>query len=153
MRIEDTLDLTESISGSYAEHVGDKFLSVRDKKIGDLRELLHKQSIIIDRGNSEKEISYKIFEEEKKSSILFTMPDDFVGVEVTKYFLNNSNSTLSIEIGDYHKREGGPNDLVGGSYCVTGGIKCNIVFDGPDHLDGIGDVKKIKKILSDFYSK
>ena len=145
MRIEDTLDLTRTNNGSYAEHVGEKFISVRDKDVNGLLQLFDEKNIVIDTSNSEKEIFYKILGEEKRSMIPFALDNDFT--EVTKYVLNNSN--LRIEIGDYSERQKGNPNIAGGSYTVKAGIMCRIMFEGAN--TDVGMVTQAKEILKDFY--
>ena len=153
MRVEDIVDLTETSHGSFAEHSEEKFLSVRDKDIYELLKLFNQRNIIIDTRNSEKEISYEILGEKRKSLIPFEIKvnENETIANITKYILNNSN--LKIEVGDYFKSEGGSSiggmDLAGGSYGIKGGIMCKIVFEGED--SPVGVVSDVKRTLKEFY--
>lgn len=151
MRIEDTLDLTTTNNGSYAEHVGDKFLSIRNKDIGGLLACFNEKDIVIDISNSEKEISYEILGEKRKSMVPFDLRIE-EDMEITKYILNNPN--LKIEIEDYFQQFGGSRNIAGGSYSVKAGIMCKIMFEGPsdESSDGVSIVTEVKDSLKRFYS-
>ena len=151
MAIEDTLDLTETFTGTTSEHFDDKYLSVKDKNIEPLLMQFFKQRVVINEEDSEKEFCYKIRGELKKSLIPFNMystrqPDP----QVTRFILRGPS--LEIDIADYHESDAAQNSLVdGGSYRIKAGIMCKIKFEGP--ASGEDTVFKVKDTLRNFYSE
>jgi len=141
MKIEDELYL---VVKSHKPHGATIVApSICDHNIDDLIKELKRIGVEIDTSNSEKVITYKIFDVERESTVpLRSSFDD--PVKIIGYNLRNER--LEMILRDYHHSE--PTGRIG-PVPRTDGIYCRLKVNGT-YEDG-EVIEPIKKLLREFY--
>jgi len=146
MKIEDEILLTKETTCHPGRIDEISLLSVRDRNVKDLINLLEKERIEISQENSEQKIEYRINGEVRNPSVPLLSSFD-VPVKVVGYNLRDKEGKLEIELMDYKRVERGY-DRGCAAYLIQG-VRCLIRFSGT-YKEG-RRVETIKEILRKFY--
>jgi len=122
MRLKGEFTIEKSNYGNAGEHLNDKYPSINNKPVDGLINLLNAHGANISCEDSEKEVSYKIREETKQTTVPLTIHWDISNVQ--RYFLRGEDG-LEIELNDYHSDP--PSRMLDGeSFTFIRGVNCEI---------------------------